>query len=738
MEYVEGVPINRFCDEKKLSIEKRIRLFIQVCEAVQYAHRNAVIHRDLKPSNILCKLQDGIPAPTIIDFGIAKALDGSAPQLTRLTRSNQPLGTPEYMSPEQTRTDNGQIDTRTDVYSLGVVLYELLTDTLPIDSASMRSRDHAEVHEVIRTTEARPPSRRVPSARSKQLRGDLDWITLKALEKDRDRRYDSPVELANDLLRHLDGKPVLAGPPRLSYKFAKWLIRHRTASILVSIAFLAVLSVAILSFSQQRRVEREQARTQIEAESAAALAGLVESMIDTSPDLYFRGRARSTPEQLFTRGIDQLDTLTLEPSLHARLTQAFGSLQTALGNSESAIPLLQDAAEQYLETFGTDHIATLDAQQALGIALGANDESGQALELLGQVGEALARNVGSSDQRYINNRVEVGLINKRLRRWDQAEAAFTDAVSGAEDNSTISPDRRLVYRSLLASIHLEKRQYKTVRRELLPIVDELKRVVGENHQEYRAVLYNLAAVTANIGEPSEAARMLAAIPYGPPTEPGLDPHFQPLQRLGLLENEVRLLDPHARQQLYREFYRAWFLEAYEESAQIGQRLFNANRVNLGLQHHETLDIMVELAWNYVVLQRPEEARKIIAFGRDNLVKRRDSSWVRKSTFLWIEAHCDLASNDHDRALVALEAFWQEIQSESAFPELDPLANRIAAERYALLGDVENAIKFARLTLSEPWYPYRRNLAFKGISNDDRVVAFFKEERAALYGNSQAK
>jgi WD40 repeat protein len=271
MELVTGPRITEYCEQHQLSTRARVELFLHVCHAVQHAHQKGIIHRDLKPSNILVAAQDGEPVPKVIDFGIAKAMEGRLTDQTIFTGFQHFIGTPAYMSPEQAAMANGDIDTRSDIYSLGVLLYEMLTGHTPFDTRELLASGLDKMRETIREREPKRPSTRLtqhvsarPSeemekfARSRiaELRGDLDWIVLKCLEKDRSRRYESASALAADLERHLKDEPILAGAPGNLYRLRKFARRNRvvfTAAIVVAVALVAGTTVAIAGLLEARQ-----------------------------------------------------------------------------------------------------------------------------------------------------------------------------------------------------------------------------------------------------------------------------------------------------------------------------------------------------------------------------------------------------------------------------------------------------------------------------------------------------
>ncbi|MEZ5328112.1 MAG: serine/threonine-protein kinase [Verrucomicrobiales bacterium] len=270
MELVRGLPITAYCDQVKLPVAERLKLFVKVCQAVQHAHQKGIIHRDLKPNNILVTLHDGVPVPKVIDFGIAKATNFRLTEHTLFTDFRQFVGTPVYTSPEQMEMSGFDVDTRSDLYSLGVLLYELLTGTTPVLVESLKAAAYGEIQRTILETEPPTPSRRVsslanarqvevaearagsPSKLRQLLRGDLDWILIKALEKDRERRYESATAFGQDVQRFLDGEPVSAGAPSPLYRLRRFASRHKAAVAVM----LALLAGGLVSFWQAIRASR--------------------------------------------------------------------------------------------------------------------------------------------------------------------------------------------------------------------------------------------------------------------------------------------------------------------------------------------------------------------------------------------------------------------------------------------------------------------------------------------------
>lgn len=377
MELVKGEPITKFCDRNKMTLDGRLRLLIPVCQAIQHAHSKSVIHRDIKPTNILVGYDnEGHAHATVIDFGVAKALNQQLTEKTIYTTEGQMIGTPEYMSPEQAEMSSVDIDTRTDVYSLGVVLYELLTGMLPFEPQELRSKMYAEMQRMIREQEPPRPSNRLHSALShmsdrdsaveaakkrhmgeselpKHLRGELDWVVMKCLEKNRDRRYPTPIALADEILHYLNNEPVLARPPSATYRLNKLVTRHKLP-VAVSVGFITLLVAAtlistqltIIAGNERKRAflalaERDIALTKSQAALTLAEGRLsqIQSLVRVYSDYEQQIRriegATSARDQLATATMDILDQLGSELNSEPWIDEELASGYLTIGQISS-------------------------------------------------------------------------------------------------------------------------------------------------------------------------------------------------------------------------------------------------------------------------------------------------------------------------------------------------------------------------------------------------------------------
>jgi serine/threonine protein kinase/tetratricopeptide (TPR) repeat protein len=378
MELVRGVKLTEYCDQNKLSTEERLALFVQVCQAIQHAHQKGIIHRDIKPSNILVTLHDGVPVPKVIDFGIAKAAQGRLTDQTLFTAFEQFIGTPAYMSPEQAEMSGLDVDTRSDIYALGVLLYELLTGKTPFDTHELLAAGLDKLRQTIREQEPERPSTRLRTMLQEDLtsaaqhrqtdppklihlvRGDLDWIVMKTLEKDRTRRYETANGLAMDIRRYLNNEPVLARPPSSLYRVHKLVRRNRVAVAAVSAVCLALVigfGLSLYLFIQERvarqratAAEQEQARLRKQAEDALAMQAQLQGRAQLADKLSAAGRLVSEghldeAEQLFYQISDPSTAPLLNNVAMARARS--GNWPRAVTNFTKLVELVPTEAFAY-------------------------------------------------------------------------------------------------------------------------------------------------------------------------------------------------------------------------------------------------------------------------------------------------------------------------------------------------------------------------------------------------------
>ena len=474
MELVRGDPITTYADRKRLTLRERLELFAQVCRSVQHAHQKGVIHRDLKPSNVLVVTHDDKPAPKIIDFGIAKATSGRLTEKTVFTEFRQMLGTPEYMSPEQAENGLEDVDTRSDVYSLGVILYELLVGAPPFDSKRLRSAAYGELQRIIREVDAPRPSTRLksldtlpsvaavrrtePARLTSSLRGELDWIVMKCLEKARDRRYSSAAEIAQEIQRYLDKEPVMARPPSAGYRASKFYQRNR--GLVISGVVVLVLLVGGLAGTSFGLVQAQAQRNKAErlAISEAEQHRLADERATEAEDA--RRRAETAEREATTR-LAQLERIadfqaqqlsTLKPAEMARklresiLTAAPLDRRTALEAELEPINFTNITLESLDRDLFGKTIKSIDAQFAEQPELHAYLLQETALTLL-QLGmlarmedpqkRALAIYTdlfGEDAAETIDSLIVWAAFLRESRRYDEAENTWSRIIQWRESH----------------------------------------------------------------------------------------------------------------------------------------------------------------------------------------------------------------------------------------------------------------------------------------------------------------
>ncbi len=358
MEYVAGLPITAYCDRHRLTTKQRLELFIHVCEGVQHAHQKAIIHRDLKPSNVLVSEVDGKPLPRIIDFGVAKATSQRLTDHTMYTHIGSIIGTLEYMSPEQADSGGRDIDTRTDVYSLGVLLYELLVGALPLD---IRKLAFAQALKLLREEDAPKPSTKLRAmgetstktaqdrgvdapTLARQLRGDADAIVMKSVEKDRGRRYATPLELSADIERLLHNEPVRARPANAVYRLRKYVRRHRLGVAIAGSLVVLLVGVAVMQEVQLRRIKRERDR-------ADRITRFMTDMFKVSDPSEARGNS-ITAREILDRASQQLNAgLASDPDAQAQMSYVMAGVYDGLGLYDRSEQLARGAMETRLRTW---------------------------------------------------------------------------------------------------------------------------------------------------------------------------------------------------------------------------------------------------------------------------------------------------------------------------------------------------------------------------------------------------
>jgi serine/threonine protein kinase/tetratricopeptide (TPR) repeat protein len=507
MEYVPGVPITEHCDTERLDTEQRLQLLLQVCDAIQHAHQKAVIHRDLKPSNILVELAGDRHVPKVIDFGIAKAVGFRLTERTLYTEQGQLIGTPEYMSPEQAEMSATNIDTRTDIYSLGVVLYELLVGASPFDPGSLRSGTLAEIQRRIREQQPPAPSTRLSrfgedatdvaerrrldaSGLRRRLKGDLDWITMKAMEKERSRRYASASELAADIERHLINEPVLAGPPSTVYRLGKFVRRNKAVVAGVTVAFAALAVGTGVATWQATRARAE-------AHRAIAIKDFLANTIGAA-DFIVAGRRLEVADVLDEAAEGLQETFAGEPQVEAEVRHLLGLSYFSMSEFEKSLEQLRAALEMRRQILGENHRDTLETAHRLGDILVSMWQHGEAEEILRDVVERRRRTLGPDHPDALWSAARLTAALNQLYRLDEAEALGRAAADGLAETVGRGDERTV-------------RAYDTVRNSLRRVgkdseADELhrgnlgiaRRSLGPDHRvtvwierEYAYRLYQL-------------------------------------------------------------------------------------------------------------------------------------------------------------------------------------------------------------------------------------------------------
>jgi tetratricopeptide (TPR) repeat protein len=543
MELVRGIPITDYCDGEQLSIRERLELFVLVCRAVQHAHQKGIIHRDLKPSNILVTVIDGAAVPKVIDFGVAKATGAALTERTIYTAFTQLVGTPLYMSPEQVELSGVDVDTRSDIYSLGVLLYELLTGTTPFDSETLKQAAFDEMRRIIREEEPPTPSTRLSKDEGRRMKDDswrsgryrfwphssfslhpssfqeLDWIVMKALEKDRRRRYETANDFAADVMRHLSDQPVDACPPSAWYRFGKYARRNRAALTTAGLVGLALVAGTVVSVWQAVRAAQAAGEALERAEESRQVVDYL------AKDLFGTGAAKKGKKhsRSVTVGelLDQADRtlgqdLRRRPLVEANVRAALAWSYLALYEYDRAEQNATRAVQILERCRGSEHPSTLEAvylQTVVIAGAGGASESGRPKS---QQAEALARRVLTSRRRVLGlnhadtiaTQIQLAHIVKNLGRYEEAERLASEAetlvvrVLGPENENVLAASH------VLGSIAQDRGEWpraEALFRRIIAACDKSYGVVDDGSV---MALRQLAEVVLRQGRIGEARALL--------------------------------------------------------------------------------------------------------------------------------------------------------------------------------------------------------------------------------------
>ena len=563
MELVPGSPVTEFCDRHHLPVRARLELFVSICDGVQHAHQKGVIHRDLKPSNVLVAMIEGRPVPKVIDFGVAKATSVSLTDRTLQTEAGQLVGTPAYMSPEQADMANQDVDTRTDVYSLGVLLYELLVGQLPFETGRGAS-GFEELRRRIREDDPAPPSTRVrrsavesaaaAEARrtdvtglARRLKGDLDWIALKALAKDRAARYDSPSALALDVRRHLEDRPVLARAPSRRYAIGKFVRRHRVAVAATMVVVTAVLAGALLATAGLLRARRAEREARAEAAKAVAINRFLQETLGSAHPVLGRGRDTTVREALGLAAEKAERAFREQPDVLAALLNTVGRTHVVLGTYEDADPLLRRALElrrtdpgapardvgesvmalgvlrfsmgRYAEAeplfrealaihrsaYGDEHLAVAESLNDLAMTLQRKDgDHAGARPLLEESLAIRGRLLGERHADVAQSLNNLGMLHYRMGNLDEAEALFRRAL--AMNRELLGPEHLDLSTnwSNLARVLRDKGDLASAEELFRQVLDADRRLLGADHPYVAQALRAIAGLLVRRGRAAEA------------------------------------------------------------------------------------------------------------------------------------------------------------------------------------------------------------------------------------------
>ncbi|MFZ1919895.1 MAG: serine/threonine-protein kinase [Terriglobales bacterium] len=659
MEYVPGFPITNYCDQKRLSVQERLALFIKVCEGVQHAHQKAIMHRDLKPSNILVVEVDGKPTPRIIDFGIAKAISQQDEDETLVTRAGGMVGTPGYMSPEQADPTVLDVDTRTDVYSLGVVLYELLAGVLPFDAEQWQTKPFHVILRQLHEEDPPSPSMRIsgdststtaaqhrntePRQLEGLLRGDLDWIALKALEKDRARRYGTPSELAADINRYLQNEPVVARPASTAYRTKKYIQRHKfgvaaaTAMVLLMIAFAGMQAI------QLRRITRERDR-------ADRVTAFMTGMFKVSNPSEARGNDIRAREILDKSAKDIDSGLANDPELQAQMMNVMGTVYQSLGLTSKAEPLLRRALEIRQRILGPRNPETLQSQQDLAAAVLAQSHYPEAEKLCREALETRRQVLGPEHHDTVDSMVQLARTLGYESRYDEAEKLNREALEVLRRRW---PQDRLTATalSLLADTLTHEGKYPEAENAARASLEMDRQALGSDHPSVLRDMFNLGGILTQ------------------------EAHYADAEEINkeLIESARRVLGPQHPGTLVAMNTLAMVLDRekrFTEAEKLYREVYEAQRQTLGPDNASTLLTLGNLGSLLIEEKNYREAEEVLRQALAGLRRVLGPSHEVTATAAQNLARVLALEGKRDEAFVPLRAYAEGITDVDEFERLE--------------------------------------------------------------------
>jgi non-specific serine/threonine protein kinase/serine/threonine-protein kinase len=657
MEYVEGLPITEHCDRYKLTIDERLKLFLQVCHAVHHAHQKGIIHRDIKPSNILVSTQDEQVVPKIIDFGVAKAIAQPLSERTLYTEQGQLFGTPEYMSPEQADMATEDIDTRSDIYSLGVLLYVLLTGVLPFEPETLREGGIEQIRKMIRETDPKTPSTRLTklgeaaekiaeSRRTKietlarRLHRELEWIPLKAMRKERTERYRSASELADDIENYLRGNPLIAGPLTAVYRFKKFVRRNR--AFVTGIAAVLAVLVAGVIISMSFAVRAERAR----AEAQAVSDFLTGSVLDSfnlrnlmGKEITVRSILDATSQKLEGKFQDQP---LVEASVRYSLVSAYG----LLGLFEPAELHAKRVIEIRRTELGTEHIDTVISALALGWLYMLQGRCYEAEPLLSKALPRLKLALGEGHFRTLHCMSFLGWVYNYQGRFREAEELLTEALAAAHRAGGTEHGLAPLLLCGLGFTHRMQGRYEEAERLYLSGLEMSRRVRGERDQDTLSLMHSLGELRWDQGRYDEAEKLLhQALAHR--REVWGEEHSETLQTMATLG-----LVYHSQGR-------------YEEAESLFVKALDTSREVLGEAHFATSDSMYGLGELYLSRGRYDEAEVLLTEAWDTL--------------------CTILGEENWYTLRVMNTLAKVYEAQERYRKADSLFNETLKSRLSKLG-----------------------------------------------------